>query len=96
MTAVIRELSPISPDDERRPNRTFAGDPLTPPYNLYNPPAKGIDAVIFADEVAKISDEPTKLDRALLLEQLMQEGKRIIIPKGETAELIPVAVSKEE
>lgn len=86
-------IKTLIPYDKENPlqARVLAADPVTQPYSLYHSPIKG--AVDFAKEVAKYSEDPSKVDEAHILNNLMSGGETILIEVGKVEQLI---LSEEE
>lgn len=88
-------IKTLIPYDKENPlqARVLLADRETPPYSLFHSPVG--DGVKFAGELAKFENEPSLLDKALLLEQLMEAGETIHIDVILVDELITIAPSNK-
>lgn len=84
-------IKTLIPKDDGNPlqARVLLADKETPPYSLFHSPVG--EGVKFAKELAKFEKEPSLLDQALLLEQLMESGETIHIDVVLVEQLIVTA-----
>lgn len=89
-------IKTLTPYDEENPlqARVLLADMEAPPYSLYHSPVG--EGVKFADKLAEFEKEPSVLDMALLLEQLMEAGETIHIDVVLVEQLIAIEIGKKD